>query len=56
MDNSIIVYQTSGEKMKCMKKKVFKGHNNAGYACQVGFSPNGQFISSGDGFGYVNTG
>lgn len=34
-----------------MKKKIFKGHNNAGYACQIGFSPNGKYMMSGDGSG-----
>ena len=53
MDNTVVIYATSGEKLKLIKKKLFKGHNNAGYACQIGFSHNGQFISSGDGFGMV---
>ena len=33
------------------RKKLFKGHLNAGYACQPAFSPNGQFLISGDGEG-----
>ena len=49
MDNTIVVY-SAGEKVK-KSKKVFSGHNTAGYACQIGFSPDGQFISSGDGHG-----
>merc|ERR1712216_494041 len=38
-------------KFRCNRKKVFKGHSNAGYACQVGFSPDGRFVTSGDGDG-----
>jgi pre-mRNA-processing factor 17 len=52
MDNKIVVY-TAGEKVKCIKKKVFKGHNNSGFGCQIGFSPNGQFLMSGDGLGQL---
>jgi pre-mRNA-processing factor 17 len=53
MDNKIVVF-ACGEKVKPLKKKVFTGHNNSGYACQVGFSPNGKFIISGDGHGQVH--
>ena len=53
MDNTIVVY-SCGEKVRQLKKKVFKGHNNSGYACQIGFSPNGQFIMSGDGLGKLH--
>ncbi|KAJ7630536.1 pre-mRNA splicing factor [Roridomyces roridus] len=35
------------------RKKRFAGHSVAGYACQVGFSPDGKWISSGDGEGNV---
>jgi len=54
MDNTVVVYSCQGEKIKAMKKKLFKGHNTAGYACQVGISTSGQFVSSGDGFGNVH--
>ena len=40
MDNSIVTYQC-GEKVRQMAKKTFKGHSGSGYACQIGFSPNG---------------
>ncbi|POM59915.1 Pre-mRNA splicing factor, partial [Phytophthora palmivora] len=50
MNNHIDVY-TARDKFKINRKKVFRGHQNAGYACQIGFSPNGQFIMSGDGEG-----
>lgn len=53
MDNTIVVY-SCGEKVRQLKKKVFKGHNNSGYACQIGFSPNGQFVMSGDGLGKLH--
>ena len=49
MDNTIVVY-SAGEKVK-KSKKIFAGHNTAGYACQIGFSPDGRFIMSGDGHG-----
>lgn len=28
-----------GEKFRMQKNKTFKGHNTAGYACSVAFSP-----------------
>ncbi|SNX87663.1 probable CDC40 - Pre-mRNA splicing factor important for catalytic step II [Melanopsichium pennsylvanicum] len=49
MDNQILTFSTDGFKQN--RKKVFKGHNVAGFACQVGFSPDGKFLSSGDGEG-----
>lgn len=53
MDNRIVAY-TCGEKVKLLKKKLFTGHNNSGYACQAGFSPNGKFLMSGDGLGQLH--
>jgi pre-mRNA-processing factor 17 len=53
MDNKIVVY-SCGEKVRQMHKKTFTGHNNAGYACQIGFSPNGKFLMSGDGHGQLH--
>jgi pre-mRNA-processing factor 17 len=53
MDNKIVVY-SCGEKVRQMHKKTFSGHNNSGYACQIGFSPNGKFLVSGDGHGQVH--
>jgi pre-mRNA-processing factor 17 len=50
LDNQITVYSTK-DKFRCNRKKVFKGHSNAGYACQLGFSPDGRFVASGDGDG-----
>lgn len=54
MNNTIVVYSAKGEKgVKQIKKRVFRGHNNTGYACQVGFSANGHFLLSGDGLGQL---
>uniref|UniRef100_A0A8C7AFW8 Pre-mRNA-processing factor 17 n=1 Tax=Neovison vison TaxID=452646 RepID=A0A8C7AFW8_NEOVI len=36
------------------KKKIFKGHMVAGYACQVDFSPDMSYVISGDGNGKLN--
>ncbi|KAJ1018053.1 hypothetical protein NDA16_004922 [Ustilago loliicola] len=51
MDNQILTFAADGFKQN--RKKVFKGHNVAGFACQVAFSPDGKFVSSGDGEGNV---
>ena len=50
LDNTIVLLSTK-ERFKMNNKRVFKGHNSAGYACQVNFSPDGQFVISGDGEG-----
>lgn len=50
MNNSIVVY--SAENFK-PRKKAFRGHTTAGFACQVGFSPDGRFLSSGDSEGHL---
>lgn len=49
MNNQILVYSCS-ESVK-VKNKKFTGHSVAGYACQVSFSPDGQYVASGDGRG-----
>ncbi|SPO30266.1 probable CDC40 - Pre-mRNA splicing factor important for catalytic step II [Ustilago trichophora] len=49
MDNQILTFAADGFRQN--RKKVFKGHNVAGFACQLGFSPDGKFLSSGDGEG-----
>ncbi|KZS96157.1 pre-mRNA splicing factor [Sistotremastrum niveocremeum HHB9708] len=51
LDNQILIYSTDNFRQN--RKKVFGGHSVAGYACQVGFSPDGKWISSGDGSGDV---
>lgn len=49
LDNQILIY--TADTFRANRKKSFRGHNVAGYACQVGFSPDGRFVSSGDGSG-----
>ena len=49
LDNQILTFN-SGTRVKPHKKR-FSGHINAGFACQIGFSPNGQYLMSGDGDG-----
>ncbi|PSR80708.1 hypothetical protein PHLCEN_2v6624 [Hermanssonia centrifuga] len=51
LDNQILVYST--DNFRQARNKRFAGHMVAGYACQVGFSPDGKWISSGDGEGNV---
>ena len=51
LDNQILVYSTDNFRQN--RKKRFAGHSVAGYACQVGFSPDGKWISSGDSEGNV---
>lgn len=51
LDNQILIY--SADNFRQNRKKRFAGHSVAGYACQVGFSPDGKWISSGDGEGNV---
>ncbi|KAJ9103052.1 hypothetical protein QFC21_002474 [Naganishia friedmannii] len=51
LDNQILIYSTDGFRQN--RKKRFAGHTVAGYACAIGFSPDGRFISSGDGEGNV---
>lgn len=50
MDNSIAVFSADTFKQR---KKTFRGHTSAGFACEVAFSPDGRFLSSGDGQGNV---
>jgi len=49
LDNQILVYST--DNFRQARNKRFAGHSIAGYACQLGFSPDGKWISSGDGEG-----
>ncbi|KAL0950728.1 hypothetical protein HGRIS_007504 [Hohenbuehelia grisea] len=51
LDNQILIYSTDNFRQN--RKKRFAGHSVAGYACQVGFSPDGKWISSGDGEGNI---
>ncbi|KAH8835943.1 pre-mRNA splicing factor [Flagelloscypha sp. PMI_526] len=51
LDNQILIYSTDNFRQN--RKKRFAGHAVAGYACQIGFSPDGKWISSGDSSGSV---
>lgn len=44
LDNKICIY-TCGEKVRPHKKKEFKGHMVAGYACTMDFSPEMRFVN-----------
>jgi len=50
MDNTLVTYAV-GDRIGRALKKTFKGHIVSGYACQPAFSPDGQFLGSGDGDG-----
>jgi len=50
MNNAIQVFNAETFKQS---RRSYRGHTIAGYACQVGFSPDGRFISSGDSSGQV---
>ena len=52
LDNSICVFQAH-DRFAMQRKKKFSGHVVSGYACDVCFSPDGQFLVSGDGNGKV---
>jgi pre-mRNA-processing factor 17 len=51
-DNQILVYGAN-EKFRQNRKKSYRGHNNAGMAIELDFSPDGQFLASGDSGGFV---
>jgi len=52
LDNKICVFQV-GERFKEVRKKVFKGHMVAGYACGIDYSPEMSYLTSGDGDGKI---
>lgn len=49
-DNHILIY-TAKEQFRLHRQKRFSGHTVAGFACQVNFSPDGQYLISGDAGG-----
>ncbi|GAM89421.1 hypothetical protein ANO11243_074590 [Dothideomycetidae sp. 11243] len=49
-DNQVLVYSV-GDKVRLNRKKGFRGHNTAGYAVDLDFSPDGSLLVSGDGGG-----
>ncbi|CAI5437401.1 unnamed protein product [Caenorhabditis angaria] len=51
MDNRIVLFQLIEDKLRFTKKKAFRGHNAAGYACNVDYSPDMSFLISGDADG-----
>lgn len=53
LDNQILIYNVIN-RFRQNRKKSFKGHMNAGYACQVNFSPDMSYLISGDGDGKLN--
>ncbi|KAI9215965.1 WD40-repeat-containing domain protein, partial [Blastocladiella britannica] len=50
MDNQILLYGAT-DNFRLNRKKSFRGHMVAGYAAQVGFSADGQYVMSGDSTG-----
>lgn len=50
LDNTICVFQAHN-RFALQRKKKFSGHVVSGYACELCFSPDGQFLVSGDGNG-----
>jgi len=50
MNNEIHVYGAK-DRYSQIRKKIFKGHMNAGYACGLDMSPDGKYVLSGDGDG-----
>ena len=52
LDNQILIW--SAETFRQNRQKRFAGHTVSGYACEIGFSPDGRFISSGDGAGNLH--
>jgi pre-mRNA-processing factor 17 len=52
MDNKIVVVGAT-DRFRENRKKFYTGHNSAGYAVGLGFSPDGQYLISGDTHGSV---
>lgn len=52
MDNRLMVYNV-GDKIRVNRRKQFRGHLTAGYACQPSFAPDGGLVASGDAEGGV---
>ncbi|XP_072178931.1 pre-mRNA-processing factor 17-like [Diadema setosum] len=53
MDNQIVIYSAIN-RFRQNRKKIFKGHMVAGYACQMDFAPDMSYIVSGDADGKLN--
>eukprot|EP00041_Stephanoeca_diplocostata_P030714 m.936730 g.936730 ORF g.936730 m.936730 type:complete len:128 (-) comp23811_c0_seq4:3137-3520(-) len=52
LDNRIMTFGAD-TRYKQNTKKTFKGHLGAGYACGLDMSPDGSYVVSGDGDGYL---
>lgn len=52
LDNQIALFSTETNRLN--RKKAFRGHSSAGYACEPGFSPDGKYVSSGDSGGRLH--
>lgn len=52
LDNRVITYACGGERFMQRGRK-FGGHSTSGYACNVGFSPDGKYLISGDARGQL---
>ncbi|KAJ3014176.1 pre-mRNA-processing factor 17 [Thoreauomyces humboldtii] len=52
LDNQIVIY-SARDRFRMNRKKTFRGHLVAGYACEPSFSPDGRYVSSGDSEGRV---
>lgn len=53
MDNQIVCFGVLNN-FRMNRKKNFKGHMVAGYACQIDVSPEGSYVISGDAEGKLN--
>ena len=47
-DNQVVIYETKGGNFRRNRAKKFASHRCAGFACGISFSPDGQFLASGD--------
>jgi pre-mRNA-processing factor 17 len=52
-DNKVLCFDVKGGLIRLNKKKKFTGHLCAGHSVQIKFSPDGQFLASGDHEGRV---
>ena len=52
MDNQVVTFGAR-DRFRQNKKKTFKGHMCAGYACGLDVSPDGHYVISGDGNGFL---
>ncbi|KAI6241236.1 Pre-mRNA splicing factor [Aphelenchoides fujianensis] len=53
MNSRIVLFQLVDDKLRFARKKNFRGHNVAGYACSPDFSPDMSFVVSGDSEGKI---